>query len=158
MDSHILKHKKGGFTLLEVTAGIGLMAILILAVITASQGVYYQSKVNRTVNDMFAISEACRQFYKRNNSWPISLSVLKPDFLTDSVLDNPFSYPYLISPVEKSILISSEVEKGAWNSILMGTEVVITDNGTTNLISLSQPIPLGNAGWILYDKQHNFNQ
>ena len=141
MDSYILNEK--GYSVVELAVALGIIAILIVSIVSISVGRVNISKLKRTIKDMDAIAIACQQYYMRNEAWPAQLTDLQPDYISVNVGVNPFNQAYLLTGSSNLITISSLVPAGIANERFIGPQIVINSLGSNDEICITRPINLG---------------
>jgi len=104
--------KTVGSTLLEVTAIILIMGVIMSVVIPASISRINAAKYQKTVNELTAIAQASVDFFLIEGSWPTGISQLYPQFMPKAVTSSPFQTTYQISCVNNMVTASVLIPVG----------------------------------------------
>jgi len=115
-------------------------------------------KAQRTINELDSIASVSTQYYLENGAWPASLSDLRPKYLSSTSGDlNPFGNAYTITAGTSSVSVSTVVPRGVVTEKSFGSEIVIVNQGSNDLVSLSKSIESRN--WKLkYEKKYIYQE
>ena len=156
MDSHVLA--KRGFSLVEL--GLVLMVVSVFIAVSSYSAAKIRQvvKAQRTINELDAIASVSTQYYLENGAWPATLSDLRPKYLSSTSGDlNPFGNIYTIVGNVSRVSVSTVVPKGVITEKSFGSEIVIVNQGTNDLVSLSKSVESGN--WKLkYEKKYIYQE
>jgi len=156
MDSDVLA--KRGFSLVEL--GLVLMVISVFIAISSYSAAKIRQvvKAQRTLNELDAIASVSTQYYLENGAWPASLADLHPKYLGPTSSDfNPFGNAYAITAGTSSVSVSTVVPRGVITEKSFGSEIVIVNQGSNDLVSLSKSIESRN--WKLkYEKKYIYQE
>lgn len=156
MDSNILKNK--GFSLIEVTLTLSVISIMMLSVSLAYSGAVKKARVKSCVTELNNIAINSQLYYKDNNSWPSSTADLYPDY-TNKVYDkNFYGYSYIIFNKVNSITIYSHVPANNLNSDNVGSQLIITNEGVIDRITITKSIPMNKSARLAYEKKYLYNE
>jgi len=91
--------KKGGFTLVELLAVIGVVGVILAVVLVGSSSARNTAKISTTAQQIQLIYGACQSWLGngRTNYSGISLSTLQDAGYLPSTLNNPFGGTYSVS-------------------------------------------------------------
>ncbi len=143
-----------GITLIELAFSLVVLTILITSVAVISLSVINKSKAVRTINEMDALANSCRQYYSFNSVWPGSLNVLYPDFTKRVVFVNIFGNSYDLLSTSKTVSISSNIPKGLVTHNIAGDQLVIIPAGVWDTIVLTKELPGEGLDSLQYDKKY----
>ena len=157
MDSDILKEK--AFSLVELILVLAATAMLLAIVLYTSKGIRNTARSERTIEEMSSIAKASARYYNQNGIWPVSLSDLRGggEISATSGDLNPFGYGYTIAAIDGSISVSTLIPKGLVSTNTSGIEIVVTNQGSNDLVTITEPQE--SATWGLkYDKKYIYDQ
>ena len=157
MDSDVLGKK--GFSLIELALVLAITAVLISIVLYSAKAVRQAALAERTVEELSSIAVASTGYYNQNGTWPAALSDLRQSgYLVATSGDlNPFGYGYTIAAIDGSILVSTLIPKGLVSTNTSGIEIVVTNQGSNDLVTITEPQE--SATWGLkYDKKYIYDQ
>ncbi|MEM9372155.1 MAG: type II secretion system protein GspG [Planctomycetota bacterium] len=83
-----------GFSLIEITAVILLIGVLLAGAAVAILPQVQRAKENSTKNSMQTIETAINSYVVTNNQPPATLSLLIPDYLTEQSATDSWDNPY----------------------------------------------------------------
>jgi type II secretory pathway pseudopilin PulG len=129
-----------GSGLWELSLGVVLIVVAAGALVLSSSKMTERAYVQRTLKDMSAILEACRQYDALQGGWPLSLSVLR-EVLPQVESNNVWGYPFVI--VSEADLCGVE------------TDVPTTAGGH---LRLSTSRKYGASARLLYEKRNVYGQ
>ena len=108
------KLRSKGFTLLEQALVVTLVAVLAGMVVVTARGRIDNAKGQRAVEEMAVLAEKCVEYYQKNNSWPVDVTVLKPDYLPAAFGNNPFGRAYRIASTgQGGVTVATYLPKGS---------------------------------------------
>jgi len=156
MDSHVLT--KRGFSLVEL--GLVLMVVSMFIAISSYSAAKIRQvvKAQRILNELDSIASVSTQYYLENGAWPATLSDLRPKYLSPTSGDlNPFGNAYAIAGGVSGVSVSTVVPRGVITEKSFGSEIVIVNQGTNDLVSLSKSVESRN--WKLkYEKKYIYQE
>jgi len=156
MDSHVLT--KRGFSLVEL--GLVLMVVSMFIAISSYSAAKIRQvvKAQRILNELDSIASVSTQYYLENGAWPATLSDLRPKYLSPTSGDlNPFGNAYTIAGNVSRVSVSTVVPRGVITEKSFGSEIVIVNQGSNDLVSLSKSIESRN--WKLkYEKKYIYQE
>ena len=77
------KQNDEGFTLIELLLVIIILGILAAVVVFSVRGVSDRGKASACKASKTALATAAEAFYSKNQDYPATLNLLKPDFISD---------------------------------------------------------------------------
>lgn len=156
MDSNLLARR--GFSLVELGLVLMVVSVLIAVSFYSAAKIRQIALAQRTINELNAIATVSTQYYLENGAWPMNLFDLRPKYLSVQSSDfNPFGNGYIITPGESGVSLSTLLPRGLVTANSFGSEVVVTNQGSNDLVSVTKSIESGT--WKLkYDKKNIFHQ
>jgi len=156
MGSNFLKER--GFSLIELSLVLLIAAVFLAAALYSAQKIRQVALAERIIEEMDSIAVASTRYYSASGAWPVSLSDLRPGYLVSGSGDlNPFGNAYVITGINSGVLVSTLLPKGLITSKSMGSEVVVVNQGSNDLVSITKPIE--SSIWKLkYDKKYIYHQ
>ena len=157
MDSHVLA-KQRGFSLVELVLVFMLASVFISAVSYSALKIRQLAKAQRTLYELEAIARVSTQYYLENGAWPAALTDLRPKYLSATASEtNPFGNAYVITGVASRVTVSTLLPKGLVTAKSFGSQIVVINQGTNDLVSLSKSVESSN--WKLkYEKKYIYKQ
>ncbi len=151
-----------GFTLLELTAVMMIVGILLTTVI--SNGINYinRAKFQATVREMGSIAQSAIDYYNSHAStWPSDLAALSNNINPDDnnmpqvVNSNPFNISgYQLSFANNSVTVSTMIPKGILIDPNEGSFLIVNPGTAADQISITQSIPNEFSGRLIYDLKY----
>lgn len=128
------------------------------AVLYSAQKIRQAASAQRVMEELEAIATASTQYYLENGAWPVNLSDLRPKYLgPGSSALNPFGNAYVITPGVSRVSVSTLLPKGLVTQRSFGSEVVVVNQGSNDLVTVTKSPESGN--WKLkYDKKYIYKQ
>lgn len=156
MDSNLLSRR--GFSFIEISFVFTLIAALIVASVYSANRIKQAAFAQRTIAEMDTIASASIQYYKENGAWPQTLEDLRPVYLSPQAASlNPFGNAYVITPQISGASVSTVVPKGLVISNSVGSQIVVINQGSNDLVKLTKAIE--SITWKLkYDKKNVYHQ
>ena len=107
-----------GFTLPEILIAIGIFIIILGVVIVRLDDARTAGRDAIRVKDLGEISGALEKYYTKNNTYPVSLNDLQPDFLAEVPQDpkDGSSYPYCNDDGKYALMAKLETNSKALES------------------------------------------
>lgn len=156
MDSNVLA--KRGFSLVEL--GLVLMAVSVFIAVSSYSAAKIRQviKAQRTINELDALASVSTQYYLENGAWPVSTADLRPKYLGPNSSDlNPFGSAYTIAGSTSRVSVSTLLPRGLITEKSFGSEIVVINQGSNDLVSLSKSLESGN--WKLkYEKKYIYQE
>jgi len=153
MASGILNNK--GFTMLEVTAVLFIVGVILSMVIPSYISRINQAKYEKTVNELTALTQAAIDYYNLEGTWPDTgawARELSPKFIAHAVISSPFGRPYNIigvnNMVTASVLIPTGIGQKNEESPLL--EIIPQSSGAQDLIKVTQIVKNEFTGRLNY--------
>jgi type II secretory pathway pseudopilin PulG len=153
VDGYILKNVRRGFSLLELSLGLVLVVSVAGTVIAVSHQVMEHARGQRTLEDMSAILQACRQYDALNGGWPSSLGALH-DVLPQALSNNVWGHPFVVTAGVDRVWVETDVPVGAVGRSLKGVHVVIYPLSGKDRVRLSTGRAYGQAARLVYEKRN----
>jgi len=156
MDSDVLT--KRGFSLAELVLVLMVVSVFIAATGYSAAKIRQVIKAQRTLNELDSIASVSTQYYLENGAWPASLADLRPKYLSSTSGDfNPFGNAYTITGNVSRVSVLTVVPRGVITEKSFGSEIVIVNQGSNDLVSLSKSIESRN--WKLkYEKKYIYQE
>ncbi len=156
MDSDVLT--KRGFSLAELVLVLMLASVFIAAAGYSALKIRQTAKAQRTLYELDSIASVSTQYYLENGAWPASLADLRPKYLSSTSGDrNPFGNIYTIAGDVSRVSVSTVVPRGVITEKSFGSEIVIVNQGSNDLVSLSKSVESRN--WKLkYEKKYIYQE
>jgi len=157
MDSNLLT-KQRGFSLAELVLVLMVVSVFIAATGYSAAKIRQVIKAQRTLNELDSIASVSTQYYLENGAWPASLADLRPKYLSSTSGDfNPFGNAYTITGNVSRVSVSTVVPRGVITEKSFGSEIVIVNQGSNDLVSLSKSVESRN--WKLkYEKKYIYQE
>ena len=153
MEGDILKNILRGLSLLELSLGVVLVLLVAGTVVMSSWQVTEYGRGQRTLQDMSAILDACRQYDALYGGWPSSLSALH-GILPQAVPNNVWGYPFVVAADVDRVWIETEVPAGVMTRSLKGSHIVIQPLSGKDRVRLSTGRTYGPAARLVYEKRN----
>lgn len=153
MDSDVLGHR--GFNLIELSIVLAITAMLLAIALYSAKAIREVALAERAVNELTSIAVASTRYHSQNEAWPASLSDLRREgYLAPGSGDlNPFGNAYVINAGNQMVSVSCVLPKGLISAKSFGSEVVVVDQGSNDLISITRSMETGT--WHLkYEKKY----
>jgi prepilin-type N-terminal cleavage/methylation domain-containing protein len=162
---------KKGFTLLELTAVMVIVGVLLTVIISNCTNFINRAKFQATVRGMGSIAQAAIDYYNSSNNpndpsnpvplaWPSNPLMLANNAdsnnnnMPQSVTINPFGYSYQLSTGNNMITVTTFIPKGILVDPSEGSFLNITHQATVDQVSITQSIPNEFSGRLTYDLQY----
>jgi len=155
---HGLERSKRGYTLIEVTAVVAIIAIILSIVIGGYQTRINKARFERTVDEMMALAQASLDFYNSQGTWPGTPINLASTFMYAAVTSSPWGRNYQISGLNKAVTISTSVPSGLAQKYYQGTLLVILPGVPNDTIAITQQLPNELSGRLEYEKKYTYRQ
>ena len=133
--------------------GFVLVLSIAGAVVISARHVMEHGRGQRTLEDMSAILQACRQYDVFNGGWPSSLSALQ-DVLPQAAANNAWGYPFVIASGADRVWVETEVPSGILGRSLKGAQVFIHPLSGKDRVRLSAGRAYGQAARLVYEKRN----
>jgi len=130
-------------------------SVFLAAVVCSAAKIRQAASAQRVMEELNAIAVASSGYYSEHGVWPASLTDLRPGgYLTQqSTSVNPFGNAYTITSNAFSLSVSTLLPKGLVSGKSYGSEVVITNQGSNDLISITKP-PETRTWKLKYEKKY----
>ncbi len=145
---------KRGYTLIEVTAAVAIIAIVLSIVMGGYKTRINKARLERTVNEMMAIAQASLDFYNSQGNWPVSLSNLAPTYMYTTVTSSPFRGNYQISGLNNMVTVSTTLPSGLAQNYYQGTLLEISPGVPNDTVSITQRLPNETIGRLQYENKY----
>ena len=157
MDSDVLNRR--GFSLLELSIVLAITAVLIAITLYSAKLAREAGLAERTVEEISSIAIASARYYSRYGTWPVSLSDLRGGgYLTPGSSDlNPFGNVYTITGGNEAVLVSTLLPKGLVSTKSFGSEIVVTNQGSNDSVSITKSQESSTWG-LKYEKKYIYGQ
>ena len=152
------ERSKRGYTLIEVTAAVAIIAMVLSIVMGNYKMRINKAKLERTVNEMMSLAQASLDFYNSQGNWPIAPSNLAPTFMYASVTSSPFGGNYQINSLNNAVTISTTVPSGLAQNYYQGTLLEISPGATHDTIAVTQGINNEFSGRLEYERKYTYQQ
>ena len=130
-----------------------LVALLAGAVVLSSWRMIEHGRGQRTLDDMSAILEACRQYDALHGYWPSAFSALH-DVLPQAEDRNIWGEPFVIASDSDRVWVETDVSTGVLGPSLQGAYVVIHTMSGKDRVRLSTSRRLGAAARLVYEQRN----
>ena len=157
MDSDVLGKK--GFSLIELALVLAITAILTALALYSAKAVRQAALAERTVSELSSIAVASTGYYNQNGTWPAALSDLRQGgyLVTTSSDLNPFGSAYIITGRGEMASVSTLLPKGLVSANSFGSEIVVTNQGSNDAVSITKSQESSTWG-IKYEKKYIYGQ
>lgn len=139
--------------MLELSLGLVLAIFMAGMVVLSSRQVMEHARGQRTLEDMSAILEACRQYDALNGGWPPSLSALH-GVLPQALSNNVWRHPFVVTAGVDRVWVETDVPVGAVGRSLKGVHVVVYPLSGKDRVRLSTGRVYGQAARLVYEKRN----
>ena len=92
---------KRGYTLIEVTAAVAIIVMVLLIVMGGYKTRINKARLEQTVGEMMSLAQASLDFYNSQGNWPIAPSNLAPTL----VFVDPFGFKIRMETLERIMRI-----------------------------------------------------
>ena len=157
MDGDVLG--KRGFSLIELSLVLAVTAVLLAVTLYSAREIKRVASAERVIKELSSIAAASTRFYSEKGSWPDTLLDLRTSgYLVPGSSDlNPFGNAYVITGRDQAVSISCVLPKGLITTRSMGSGVVVVNQGSNDLVSVTKPVESGI--WKLkYEKKYIYHQ
>ena len=156
MDSNVLKRR--GFSLAELSLVFMVVSVFLAAVVCSAAKIRQAASAQRVIEELNAIAVASSGYYSEHGAWPASSADLRPGYLTQqSTAVNPFGNAYIITSNAFSLSVSTLLPKGLVSGKSYGSEVVVINQGSNDLISITTP-PETRTWKLKYEKKYIYKE
>ena len=157
MDSDVLNRK--AFSLLELSLVLAITAVLLSIALYSAKAVKQTALAERTVEELNSITLASTRYHSQNGIWPVSLSDLRTGgYISLNSGDlNPFGNAYVITGGGEAVSVSCVLPKGLISVKDFGSEIVVTNQGSNDLISITKSQESSTWG-LKYEKKYLYGQ
>jgi len=156
MDSNVLKRR--GFSLAELSLVFMVASVFLAAVVCSAAKIRQAASAQRVIEELDAIAAASGGYYSEHGAWPASLADLRPAYLTQqSTAGNPFGNAYTITSNAFSLSVSTLLPKGLVSGKSYGSEVVVTNQGNNDLVSITTS-PETRTWKLKYEKKYIYKE
>ncbi len=137
MDCNILK--TDGFTLIELSVVMGIVAILSTAVFPVAVRTLELKAAEKTVEEIKTIQQAASRFYRDQKAWPMDLSQMQTLGYVSSLwsLENPWKGPYQMSSTSNTLMVSTSVPKSVVGMLALRLPQTSVDQNTVTSVITS---------------------
>lgn len=130
---------KAGTTLLEVTAVLLIIGVILSMVVPNYVYRINTAKYEKTVNELTAIAQASIDYFNMMGSCPPGTSQLAPEFMPNAVTSSPFGTTYLPPACSNNMVtVSVLIPSGIAPKSPQGQLGVIIHQGKQDQIEISQ--------------------
>ena len=157
MDSNVLGRR--AFGLLELSLVLAIIAILLAIALYSAKAIREVALAGRVVDELNSIAIASTRYYSQNGTWPATLLDLKTGgYIGSNASDlNPFGNSYVIAGVSQAVSVSTLLPKGLVDTKSFGNEIVVTNQGSNDLVSVTKGIESSTWG-LKYEKKYIYGQ
>jgi hypothetical protein len=135
-----------------------LAGIFIASAFYSAAKIRQTASAQRVVVELESIALASTRYYSQNGAWPVSLSDLRPSYLVQQSSDtNPFGNAYTITSNASSVSVSTLLPKGLITSKSYGSEIVVVNQGSNDLVSVTKS-PESGTWKLKYEKKYIYKQ
>jgi len=138
--------------------------VLMLAGVFIAAAFYSAAKIRqvassiRTLEELDSIALASTRYYRELGAWPAALADLRPSYLVQQSSDiNPFGNAYTITSNALSVSVSTLMPKGLITSKSYGSEIVVVNQGSNDLVSVTKT-PESGTWKLKYEKKYIYKQ
>ena len=101
MDCYFLNRK--GYSLIEVCISLGIMGLFLLIILPTGAQIIASTRSQQNYNNLFAIGQACQEYYLGYGQWPLQAGSLQPFYLNQSFDTSNFVF----NPQLNILIVSS---------------------------------------------------
>ena len=150
--------RRKGFSIIELSLVIAIAAVILGTALYSAGRIRQAALARRAVQELDALASASAQYYLGNGAYPAEVSDLRPVYLgLEASGVNPFGNAYTITSGISSVTVSTLLPKGLVTLESFGSQLVVKNQGTSDLVSVTKSIE--SATWGLqYDKKQIFRQ
>jgi prepilin-type N-terminal cleavage/methylation domain-containing protein len=157
MDNNVLKRRRG-FSLVELSLVLMLAGVFIAAAFYSAAKIRQVASSIRTLEELDSIALASTRYYRELGAWPAALADLRPSYLVQQSSDvNPFGNAYTITFNASSVSVSTLLPKGLITSKGYGSEIVVVNQGSNDLVSVTKT-PESGTWKLKYEKKYIYKQ
>jgi len=149
---------KGAFTLIEVTAAVVAITIVLSMVMGGYSLRIQKARLEQTVHEMMSLAQASLDFYNARGAWPAAPSDLSSVYMYATIQFSPFGDQYQINGINGAVTVSTAVPSGVGEHFYQGTLLQIVPGGAEDTISITQRLPNEFTGRLQYEKKYTYKQ
>ena len=142
-----------GSGLWELSLGLALILAVAGAIVVPLGKVAACARGQRTLADMSAILQACRQYDALHGSWPASWGALQ-EVLPQAAAVNVWGYPFVLASAADRVWVETDVPAGSVSRSLKGVAVVVYPLSGKDHVRLSANRGAGQADRLVYEKRN----
>ena len=151
-----MKARVSGVSLWELSFSVVLAALLAGTVVLSSWKMTEQGRGRRTLDDMSAVLEACRQYDALHGYWPSAFSALH-EVLPQAEDRNVWGEPFVIASGMDRVWVETDVPAGVLGPSLKGAYVVVRGVSGKDRVRLSANRRLGAAARLVYEQRNVYD-
>ncbi len=152
LQRHIQSPSNKGNTLLEITAVLVLIGLIMASLVPRIMGQIEGAKVETTMKEMNSLLQASLIYKKEQNKCPMIIDMLGR-YIYAPVISNPFNQSYVISCGPSTVTITSNLPKGVTKSMFWGPLMELKNIGVFDEIKITGSIDNFRTGRILYENK-----
>jgi type II secretory pathway pseudopilin PulG len=152
MDSCILNKK--GISIMEVIVILLIIVLMLSMVVPNYVGRINNANYEKTVNELTAIAQASIDYFILEESWPIEINQLAPEFMPYAVTSSPFGTNYQITCVNNMVTVSVLIPAGIAQKNPQGQLLVINNQGSQDQIGISKTVQNEFTSRLNYDLKY----
>lgn len=139
-----MNKQKTGFSLVELSIAIGVMAIVASAIVPIAIRTVQIKAADKTALEMAMIQDAARNYYLDNSSWPADLEELRSKAYLNPTwnANDPWQNPYQISSTSLQMTVSADVPSQWANLVASHLPAAVVNNTrvTSTISSLNSSV------------------
>ncbi len=149
------ERSKRGYTLIEVTAVVIIIAMVCSIVMGGYKTRINKAKLEQTVNEMMSLAQASLDFYNAQGYWPATPGDLAPAFMYAAVISSPLGGKYQINGLNNTATVSTTVPSGLAQNYYQGTLLEVLPGAANDIILITRRLPNEFSGRLEYERRYS---
>lgn len=139
---------------MEVIVILLIIVLMLSMVVPNYVGRINNANYEKTVNELTAIAQASIDYFILEESWPIEINQLAPEFMPYAVTSSPFGTNYQITCVNNMVTVSVLIPAGIAQKNPQGQLLVINNQGSQDQIGISKTVQNEFTSRLNYDLKY----
>jgi len=149
MDCSILGKK--GISLLEAIVILLIIGIILSMVLPAEAARIRKTNYEKSIKELTSIAQASIDYFILKGHCPVAISQLEPQFMPSIAISSPFGTNYQMACINGLVNVSVLVPSGLAGKDPQGSLQVIINQGSQDLVEISQSLPNELTTRLSYD-------